>query len=120
MVVKWHGHRAGLSDEECYELEGAVDEACTNVIQYAYPEANSGEITLRCSSLPRGLQVDIIDQGKPFDLTAGRETARQKQARDPASGGLGLSLIRQFADDFRHHWDEQQGNRLTIVKYRKE
>jgi serine/threonine-protein kinase RsbW len=120
MVVTWHGHRAGLSDEECCELEGAVDEACTNVIQYAYSGANSRDITICCSSLPRGIQVDILDRGKPFDLAAGIEIARQKQASDPALGGLGLSLIRQLADDVRHRWDKQEGNRLTIIKYKKE
>jgi serine/threonine-protein kinase RsbW len=108
-----------LSDEACYELEMAVDEACTNVIQYAYAPNNSGGITLRCTPLPCGLQVDIFDQGKPFDPTEGGQIARQKQSRDPASGGLGLSMIRQFADELHHRWDEQQGNRLTITKYQK-
>jgi len=119
MFVQWYGHHAGLNDEACYELEVAVDEACTNVIQHAYGANSPGEITLRCTPLPGGLQVDILDQGKPFDPTEGGQIARQKQSRDPASGGLGLSMIRQFADDFRHRWDEQEGNRLTITKYQK-
>ena len=120
LVVQWYGQHVGLSDEACYELEVAVDEACTNVMRYAYPADQPGGITIRCTPLACGVQVDILDQGKPFDPDEGTRVAQQKQLQDPASGGLGLAMIRQFADDFRHQWGEQEGNRLTIIKYPKE
>lgn len=119
MFVQWYAHHAGLSDEACYELEVAIDEACTNVIRHAYGAGKPGGITLHCTPLNRGLQVDIWDQGIPFDPTEGGRIAQQKQACDPASGGFGLSMIRQFADDVHHQWDEQEGNRLMISKYKK-
>jgi serine/threonine-protein kinase RsbW len=116
-VVKWLGRQAGLSDERCQELEVAVDEACTNVILHAFPEHTVGEMSVRCSPVERGLAVTIADRGRPFDLEEGAEIAREKRSRDPASGGMGLSLIRQLADAVHYRRDPQDGTQLTLVKY---
>jgi len=115
-VVRWFGRRAGLSDEHCRDLEVAVDEACTNVIRHAFPGTADGEMTVICSASPNGLEVTIQDKGKPFDPEHGVEIARDKRSRDPASGGMGLLLIRQLTDAVRYQWDEEQGNQFTLVK----
>ncbi len=118
MFVQWHGHTAGLTDVRCYELEVAVDEACTNVIRHAYDAASSGWISIHCTPFAGGLQVDIFDQGRRFDPEEGSRVARQKRLCDPATGGLGLNMIHQFSDEVRYRWDAQRGNRLTIVKHK--
>ena len=117
-VVRWFARQAGLGEEACEELEVAVDEACTNVIRHAFPEANSGEMTIICSASASGLEVTIQDQGKPFDPKEGVEIAREKRSRDPASGGMGLLLIDQLNDAARYQWDEERGNSFTLVKHK--
>lgn len=117
-VVRWFGGRAGLSDEKCGELEVAVDEACTNVIRHAFPEATPGDMTILCSASDSGLKVTIRDKGKRFDMEQGAETARDKRSLDPASGGMGLLLIRRLTDALEYQWDERQGNQLTLVKHK--
>ncbi len=117
-MVRRLGLRAGLSDEQCHDLEVAVDEACTNVVRYAFPEQAAGEMTVICSPSDRGLEVSIIDRGKPFDPRNGVEVARDKRERDPSLGGMGLLLIHQLTDEVSYRWDEQEGNRLTLLKHR--
>jgi serine/threonine-protein kinase RsbW len=117
-VVRWFAGLAGLTHQQGEELELAVDEACTNVIRYAFPEAAEGEMTLVFSPCDQGLEVTIQDRGIPFDPREGKQAAEQKRARDPASGGRGLLLIDRLTDAVRYCWDEQQGNRLTLVKHR--
>ncbi len=117
-MVKWFGRSTGLSEEQSSELEGAVDEACTNVIRYAFPGDTTGEITIICAPVADGLLVRILDQGKPFDPQQGDKIAMAKQLYDPASGGLGLNLIRQLIDEVQYQWDEQEGNQLTLIKHK--
>ncbi len=117
-VVRWFGSRAGLSEEQCGEMEVAVDEACTNVIRHAFPEPTKGEMTLLFTPSDHGLEVTIQDRGTPFDPRQGAQIAEAKRSRDPASGGRGLLLIDRLTDAVRYRWDEEEGNRLTLVKHK--
>ena len=58
-LVHWFGTEAGLSRAQCEELELAVDEACTNVIRYAFAQPPGGEMTLLFSPRDDGLAVTI-------------------------------------------------------------
>jgi len=118
LMVKWFGRRAGFNDEQCYELEVAVDEAATNVIRHAYTDRPGEEMTIACRPCQRGLQVTIRDKGRPFDAEQGLRIAEEKRARDPSSGGMGLFLIEQFTDRIEYHWDEEDGNQITLTKHR--
>jgi serine/threonine-protein kinase RsbW len=117
-VVRWFASQTGLSEERCEELELAVDEACTNVIRYAFAEAPDGEMTLVFSPSDAGLEVTVQDRGTPFDPRQGKRIAEEKRLRDPASGGRGLLLIEHFTDAVRYCWDEEVGNRFTLVKHK--
>jgi len=118
MAVRWFGGQAGLSDENCQDLEVAVDEACSNVIRHGFAGRADGEMTVICSPVDRGLRVTILDRGNPFDPEAGTRTAEQKRSQDPVSGGLGLMLIRQLTDEVSFEHDDREGNRLTLVKHK--
>ena len=117
-VVRWFAGQAGLNEQPCQELELAVDEACTNVIRYAFPETADGEMILVFSLCDGGLEITIQDRGTPFDPQQGERIAEEKRLRDPASGGRGLLLINEMTDAVRYSWDEEEGNRLTLVKYK--
>jgi serine/threonine-protein kinase RsbW len=117
-VVQWFGRRAGLSEEQCQELEVAVDEACTNVIRHAFSGQAAGEMRVVCSPSDRGLAVTIVDRGKPFDPEEGIGIAEEKRSRDPASGGMGLLLIHKLTDAVCYRWDEREGNQFTLIKHK--
>jgi len=118
LAARWSGHRAGLSEEKSKDLEVAVDEACSNVILHGYPDQPDGEMTVVFSPVPHGLQVTILDRGRPFDPKEGAEIAREKQSHNPASGGMGLLLISELTDAVHYDRDHREGNRLTLVKHK--
>ena len=97
----------GLGDDEARQLEHAVDEAVTNVIQHAFGPKDKGTYTIVVSWRPGWVTIRIEDQGLPFDLQAferGEHT------------GLGYRLIRGFVDSFRYENLGKRGKRLELVK----
>ncbi len=108
---------AGLGEDDIFQCQMAVDEACTNIIEHAYDAENVGDIEITCFVEPGMCTVQLVDHGKPFDP----ETVPQPQA--PSSidelkpGGLGLHLMRKLMDEI-HFSFNARGNTLTMVKSR--
>src|SRR5512132_36461 len=89
---------AGLDDKQVYDVQMAVDEACTNVIEHAYHRRKNGVIEISCDKRGKDFVVLIRDFGDPFDP---RKVARPK-IHDPLYrrriGGLGLFFMNQLMD----------------------
>jgi serine/threonine-protein kinase RsbW len=61
----------GAKDEkDIFEVQLAVDEACTNIMEHAY-SGKSGKITIQCKLSPnkKEFTIKLIDQGKPLTPT---------------------------------------------------
>lgn len=106
----------GLNENQAFEVQMAVDEACTNVIQHAYHGRPDGTIDIVCEKRGRELVVTIRDYGDPFEP---KKVARPK-TRAPLSqrniGGLGLFFMRRMMDRVNFDFTSGRGNRLTMVK----
>src|SRR5918996_247026 len=60
----------GMPEAKIFDVNVAVDEACTNIIQNGYSPDEEGTIEIRCSALnDNKCAVLIKDHGKPFDQT---------------------------------------------------
>lgn len=105
---------AGVPEERTDMLVLAVEEAVTNVINYAYGE-REGEIVLTCRSDGSALVFEIMDKGKAFDPTQMAEPDVTLPADEREPGGLGLFLIRKIMDGvcYRRIRDT---NVLTLTK----
>jgi serine/threonine-protein kinase RsbW len=110
------GQELGLEEEALYELQLAVDEACTNVIRHAYGD-RGGTIELTLEPAGDGVQVTVRDWGKPFDLQKIPVPDVESPLEQRELGGLGLFLMQQIMDDIDFEFDPEQGNTLTMVKY---
>jgi anti-sigma regulatory factor (Ser/Thr protein kinase) len=109
---------AGLTDDDVFHVEMAVDEACSNVIEHAYADT-AGEIDLTCFIPEYGrLDVVIHDHGEPFDPEAVPEPKVGDGAGLEAmqEGGLGLYFMRKLMDDVRFSFSPGDGNTLYMVK----
>jgi serine/threonine-protein kinase RsbW len=110
---------AGWSDEDIYRVQMAVDEACSNIIEHAYGPDRQGDIKLSCrAQSERDLFISIHDAGRPFDPTAVPEPPRGGDWENLPEGGLGLYFMRRLMDQVTFHFDEQNGNTLTMLKRR--
>jgi serine/threonine-protein kinase RsbW len=109
---------AGLTDDDVFHVEMAVDEACSNVIEHAYAGA-AGEIELTCASPEQGrLEVVIHDRGRSFDPAAVLEPNVGAGASLDAlqAGGLGLFFMRKLMDEVRFNFSPGCGNTLYMIK----
>lgn len=100
----------GMDKRVLKKLEVAAEEAVVNIRHYS----QATEIALEVISRQSEISVQLTDDGVPFDpTTCVNDPAKQVDERQ--IGGLGISLIRQIADDLRY---QRIGNtnQLTIIK----
>jgi|Deesub1362A_J573_1020465.scaffolds.fasta_scaffold04455_3 serine/threonine-protein kinase RsbW len=108
LLVREMGRRLGLSQRAVFELEHAVDEAATNIVQHAFEPDERGEYTVRLLRRPGRVVVALEDQGIPFDLD---------KFRQGEGTGLGRRFLEAYADQWNLSYLGPQGKRLEIVKH---
>lgn len=101
--------------EGVFHIQMAVDEACTNVIKYAYEDAG-GNITITCDVKDNILIIVINDRGKPFDPHTVRPPDLESSLDQRRIGGLGIYLMKKFMDDVSYSFDQKKGNTLVMKK----
>lgn len=109
---------AGLSDDDVFHVEMAVDEACSNIIEHAYAEL-TGDIDLTCYVPEMGrLDIVIRDHGQSFNPDEVPVPRLQEGAGLDAvqEGGLGLYFMRKLMDEVRFEFSPENGNTLYMVK----
>ena len=97
------------------QLRLAVEEAVVNVVGYAYPAGQKGEIDIRLMSDGKSLKTVIIDSGVAFDPTAVEQTDTTLSVEDRQVGGLGILLVRELMDSVNYERVEGK-NVLTLTK----
>ncbi len=101
------------------DIELAVDEAATNIIDHAYGGEGEGEIECSYRVIPEGIEVILHDHGKPFDpeAVAQPDLTSDVCCREPR--GLGLHFMRSLMDSVEFSFNGQGGNLLTMTKLQK-
>src|SRR5262249_30235504 len=94
----------------------AVDEACTNIINYGYAPDEEGIIEIFCKMLDENRAAVLIkDQGKPFDQTREVHPDTTSKSEDRQPGGLGRYFMRELLDEI--YYECKDGYEiLTMVK----
>ena len=85
-------------EEGIFEVQTAVDEACTNIIQYAY-RGKGGSIAICCEPQDDDLVITIKDRGKPFDPSSVPPPDLGADLDKRRGGGLGMHFIRKLMDE---------------------
>jgi serine/threonine-protein kinase RsbW len=98
-----------------YAVQTAVDEACTNIMSYAYGEGG-GDITLSLFRKGPAFGVNIHDRGKPFDPNAVPPPDLDSELDERRIGGLGIYFMKKLMDEVSYSFDEN-GNTLAMKKY---
>ncbi len=93
----------------------AIEEAVVNVMKYAYPPEQRGEVTVEAASNDVRLKFTITDSGKPFDPTVQPEVDTTLPANQRKIGGLGIHIIRQNMDSINY----ERINNLNVLTLRK-
>lgn len=104
----------GISMPQQMEIKLALDEAVTNVIQYAYP-GTTGDIRIDIECDNRKLKITITDKGIPFNPLENKEPDITLPLEERPIGGLGIFLVKQLMADVRYKRSEGY-NILTMTK----
>jgi anti-sigma regulatory factor (Ser/Thr protein kinase) len=105
----------GMADKVIEDIKLAVDEACSNVIKHAYRGDTEQRIVVKFV-LRRGFEVVIEDSG----IKARPELIEGRSLDEVRPGGLGIHLIRRAFDVFAFDERKKEGNRLRLIRHRRE
>jgi serine/threonine-protein kinase RsbW len=107
-----------VPDKELDDILLAVDEACTNIIKYAYQVGPINYFKVRIAFDREVVQVDLLDQGTKFNplempLPDMEAITGDGKERDLS---LGIYFMRKAMDDIRYRYSPNEGNHLTLIK----
>jgi serine/threonine-protein kinase RsbW len=100
-----------FSEKERLLMVLGVDEACTNIIRYAYELRDDQLIALSMEGMRNGVRFRLRDYGKQA-----RQSALKGRSHDLVKpGGLGLHLIRNAFDKVDYVL-KSRGTELVLTK----
>jgi serine/threonine-protein kinase RsbW len=108
-------HHSGIDKQITYDLQLAVDEACTNIITHGYQGMNPGSIILSLEFKGACIEVTITDFGHAFEPIQTPAPDLEAGLEDRPTGGFGLYFIYQTMDVIEYTTNPY-GNRLTFIK----
>jgi len=109
------GELFGMTAVEIEDVKLAVDEACSNVIKHAYGGDAGKRIIVKFSIAKDRFEVIMEDTG----LKTHPEFIKGRSLEDVRPGGLGIHLIRRAFDVFAFDEKKKKGNRLTLIRHKK-
>lgn len=104
-----------LSQKQFDDVQMAVDEAVTNVMEHAYAGRNDGPISIRLRVDGKELSVEIRDQGEEFNPKKVKKPNIKGPLSERTIGGLGIFFMKKLMDkvEFTH---DRAGNVTRMTK----
>jgi anti-sigma regulatory factor (Ser/Thr protein kinase) len=103
---------AGFSKKESRTIVLAVDEACSNIIKYAYEGDHSKLIVLTIVVEKTKLVIELKDSGKKPDVSR----IIPRKLDDIRPGGLGTHFMAAVFDSVEYDTSSDAGTTLTLEK----
>ena len=119
LAVAGAAARSGLAVAVIDDVKVAVSEACTNVIQHAFPPGEGlaqRSLTVRMDVREGELRLEVLDEGNGFD-------PKHLPRADPdevaeREGGLGIFLMQGLMDEVKIESAPGSGTRVLLIKRR--
>jgi anti-sigma regulatory factor (Ser/Thr protein kinase) len=97
------------------DLQVAVDEILANIVEHGYPDGGVHQIRVRLTADRHRVQVEIEDDGRPFDPAAAPPPDRTSPLHARRPGGLGLHFVRSLMTEARYTSGGGK-NRLVLTR----
>jgi serine/threonine-protein kinase RsbW len=85
-----------------YATQLALEEVLSNVIRHGYEDSRRHDIALSLRVRARGVELQIVDDGREFDPCAAPEPDLDVPLAERRAGGLGIHLLREFVREIRY------------------
>ena len=103
---------AGFDDKATNAIVLATDEATNNIMRHAHEGHPESNIHIKCFFHPDSIEVQLLDEGAPFDLAA----VPHLDPSEERIGGRGVFLMRALMDELSCQPRGERGNMLRMVK----
>ncbi len=110
--------QAGLSDEQGYNMQIAVDEHFVNLVEHAFHDQPGNLITVACRQDSCQVQVKIFDASAGFDpRNFAIPDVENTPVADLKPGGFGNYFISELMDEVEYIHQPYQENTLILTMY---
>lgn len=92
-------------EQKILEVQLVVDEFCSNIINYSYNNDPTKKFLVIVEIIEQSIKIQIIDQGKPFDITKYKAPNISEHIKNPHKGGLGIPFIKLFSSEIKYSRD---------------
>jgi len=106
----------GVTEEILYDIQLAVDEACTNIITHGYAKMDPGSVILDLELETDKLTLTLTDFGHSFEPGNAPVPDLAASIEERELGGFGLFFINQSMDEVDYRVTED-GNTMILTKY---
>ncbi len=109
------GQRNNLPSKGFFSIKLALSELLANTITYGYADKATHTIEIRLELHGGQLNLEIIDDARPFDPRRVKPPKKKGALKDLPLGGRGIYLVRNFVDDLGY---QRKGgrNHVTVKK----
>ena len=112
-MVEEFGDANKLPDQQIYMINLALDELITNTVSYGLRGVALPKIEVCLQVDDASLVLSVVDNGQRFDPTESPNPDLVSPVDERPVGGLGLHLIKTFADRVRYEYAGGK-NRLIL------
>ena len=105
--------RNNATPEDINLCELALQELLTNLVEHAYEDNPSGEITVTLTCQPEQIHIDTKDYGNEAKVDL--NVVEMPDPLDMAEGGYGLAIIQSVMDEVKHTY-ENGWNHWQLIK----
>jgi anti-sigma regulatory factor (Ser/Thr protein kinase) len=91
----------------------AMDEVVSNVLKFAWDDQRSHDIDLHVRLIDTTVEMEIVDDGKPFNMLDYEDPVVSQSLDEKELGGLGIYLVKKLmsSQDYKRVGDR---NHLTL------
>jgi serine/threonine-protein kinase RsbW len=116
-ISKTMENLGATKEKDIFEVQLAVDEALTNIIEHAYSGEKGHKIIVQCKVLEpqREFVIKLRDSGKSFDPQAVLTPNTEAKLDERKRGGLGIYFMKTLMQSVKYAIDDK-GNELTMAK----
>ncbi len=108
----------GFRDKELEDIELAVDEGSTNIVEHAYNRDPNCLIKMQLEAFEDRVIILLVDNGKAFDTTKIPMPDGQERVKEGHVGGLGRYFMYTAMDEVNYITIPGVSNTLKLVKYK--
>jgi serine/threonine-protein kinase RsbW len=104
-----------LPRDALLSVDLGLQEAVANVMSYAFPDGGPHTIAVTLRRLDDLVEIEVEDDGIPFDPLAAAPPSLPKRLEDVVPGGNGIRLMRRFLDGLSYRRLAGR-NRLVLTR----